>query len=65
MNKVAAMLMAVALLSPAFAREHGARVKKPETWKVTTRHTKKGQAPAGDPAISALRHADYPWQTPS
>jgi len=65
MNKVAAMLVAAALLSPAYAREHAAPVKKPEAWKVTTKHSKKGQAPAGDPAISALRHIDYPWQTPA
>jgi len=70
MNKLAALLTAIALFSPAFAREPGAAVKKAETKKVHSgkpmaRKAAKGKAPAANPPEASLRRMDYPWETPS
>ena len=70
MNKLALLLTACALFTPALAREPRPQAEKTVTKKVAAHkpvalraHHKKAQ-PAKSPEAD-LRRIDYPWETPS
>jgi hypothetical protein len=73
MNRIAALLIASALISPGFAQEAKVPAKNEGTSKVTMKKpmAKKAKAPkAGKKApvqssVSSFRNSDYPWQLPT
>lgn len=73
MNKLAALLIASALISPGFAQEAKAPVKKEGSSKVAMKKpgAKKAKAPkAGkktpaQSSVSSFRNPDDPWQLPT
>lgn len=68
MNKLAILLIASALISPAFAQETKAPVKKAQVKKEQVHRpmAKKAKKMPAHTSISSLRRSeDYPWMLPT